>query len=60
MEKSDFYELIREGPFKGQYLILIDKINRWGPIISREKAEELWSKFKNSNKTFEKFIEDNC
>jgi len=55
IKKSDFYELIREGPYKGSYRILIDRENKWGPIMDRKMAEEMWSRFMNSGQTLEEF-----
>jgi len=59
MEKSEFFELIREGSYKGFYKIIIDKgPPYWGPIVNREQAEEMWSRFKNSGQTFEEFVKE--
>jgi len=58
MEKHEFFEVIREGPYAGQYRILIDDENRWGPIMDRAQAEETWSRFKQSGKTFDEFVEE--
>jgi len=58
MEKNDFFELIREGSYKGQYRILIDKDQRWGPIVDRQRAEEMWARFKNSGQTFDQFVQE--
>jgi len=58
IKKKDFFELIREGPYKGQYLIKIDKENHWGLIVCRKTAEATWSRFKSSGKTFEQFCKE--
>ena len=55
MEKKDFVRKITEGNWKGLYRILIDPENNWGPIMEKWQADEYWSLFKNSGKTFEEF-----
>ena len=58
MEKHEFFEVIQEGSWRDQCRILVDAENRWGPIVSREQAEEMWSRFKNSGLSFEEFMKE--
>jgi hypothetical protein len=50
---------IDEGPHKGQYIVVIDEgPPYWGPIMSKKQAEEVRSRFLNSGKSFEEFVEE--
>jgi len=56
--KKEIIHKIDSGKYKNSYRICYDIKNRWGPIVSREQAEEFYSRFMNSGKTYEEFVRE--
>ena len=58
MEKKDFMVKIDDGSYAGNWMILYDRENRWGPIVTKKQADEAWSLFKNSGLSFEEWLNE--
>jgi hypothetical protein len=52
MTKKDF--MLPSDKYPGQYVIQYEE--NWGPIVSKEQADEEWSRYKNSGLSFKDWV----
>ena len=52
--KKEFMERLEDGHWR----ILYDLENRWGAVVTKQQAEEAWSRYKQSGLTFKEWLDD--
>jgi len=62
-EKKDFMRKLNKKDKRrehGDYIIVLDAENDWGPIVSKKLADEMWARFKSSGLSFEEWSLEFC